>query len=308
MTLLHDLKKTDDQRLEFLWLELTNRCNLQCTHCYAESGPYEPLSQRLNHEDWLAILQDARKSGCKQVQFIGGEPLLYPRLHELVRSARGYGFEFIEIFTNGTRLTQADLAVFKKSDVQLAFSYYSSDLVTHDAITKVRNSGLKTRAAIKAAIDAGLTARVGLIVMEENKSNVETTIQELNELGVKNIGLDYVRGIGRGSRNQPTSIAELCGNCWKGRLAINSKGEIAGCVFSHFWNIGHVDQGLNSVLASKSLGEFRDKVRESSFAIMNGNGCQPDCLPEAPKRPCFPDRPCRPDRSCRPDNCNPYHK
>jgi sulfatase maturation enzyme AslB (radical SAM superfamily) len=25
--------------LDFLWLELTNRCNLQCTHCYADSGP-----------------------------------------------------------------------------------------------------------------------------------------------------------------------------------------------------------------------------------------------------------------------------
>ena len=25
--------------LRFLWLELTNRCNLTRAHCYAESGP-----------------------------------------------------------------------------------------------------------------------------------------------------------------------------------------------------------------------------------------------------------------------------
>ena len=25
-----------DNRLDFLWLELTNRCNLQCVHCYTE--------------------------------------------------------------------------------------------------------------------------------------------------------------------------------------------------------------------------------------------------------------------------------
>src|SRR5208283_2388709 len=30
--------------LDFLWLELTSRCNLQCVHCYAESGPSSALT------------------------------------------------------------------------------------------------------------------------------------------------------------------------------------------------------------------------------------------------------------------------
>jgi MoaA/NifB/PqqE/SkfB family radical SAM enzyme len=27
--------------LSFLWLEITGKCQLHCTHCYAESGPRE---------------------------------------------------------------------------------------------------------------------------------------------------------------------------------------------------------------------------------------------------------------------------
>ena len=28
-----------ESTLDFLWLELTNRCNLQCVHCYTQSPP-----------------------------------------------------------------------------------------------------------------------------------------------------------------------------------------------------------------------------------------------------------------------------
>ncbi len=27
------------ERLSFIWLELTARCNLECVHCYADSSP-----------------------------------------------------------------------------------------------------------------------------------------------------------------------------------------------------------------------------------------------------------------------------
>jgi len=30
--------------LLFLWLEITGKCQLHSTHCYAESGPHETVS------------------------------------------------------------------------------------------------------------------------------------------------------------------------------------------------------------------------------------------------------------------------
>lgn len=28
-----------EAKLGFVWLELTGKCQLECTHCYADSGP-----------------------------------------------------------------------------------------------------------------------------------------------------------------------------------------------------------------------------------------------------------------------------
>jgi MoaA/NifB/PqqE/SkfB family radical SAM enzyme len=38
--------------LRFLWLEITGKCNLFCTHCYAESGPQAELYGNMTYCDW----------------------------------------------------------------------------------------------------------------------------------------------------------------------------------------------------------------------------------------------------------------
>jgi len=51
--------------------ELTNRCNLQCTHCYAESGPDADVSNQLSVGEYEHLLREAFELGCRKVQFIG---------------------------------------------------------------------------------------------------------------------------------------------------------------------------------------------------------------------------------------------
>ena len=60
--------------LQFLWLELTNRCNLRCGHCYTDSHPGSGHRDRLTTEDLESVLRQAYALGCRSVQFIGGEP------------------------------------------------------------------------------------------------------------------------------------------------------------------------------------------------------------------------------------------
>src|SRR5688572_23684207 len=92
---------------DFLWLEVTPHCNLTCTHCYADSSPQRPLHDAMQPADWIAMLDEASDLGCRRVQFVGGEPTLYPALGTLVYHARSRCFTDIEVYTNGTVLTQA---------------------------------------------------------------------------------------------------------------------------------------------------------------------------------------------------------
>src|SRR5262245_34885107 len=95
----------ESARLNFLWLELTSRCNLTCVHCYAESGPYADVPDGLSAAEYVTLLDDAAGLGCRRVQFIGGEPTLHPSLASLIAHARSRDYEFVEVFTNGIRIS-----------------------------------------------------------------------------------------------------------------------------------------------------------------------------------------------------------
>jgi MoaA/NifB/PqqE/SkfB family radical SAM enzyme len=85
-------------------VNVTNRCNLSCAHCfiYRDDNPNESLGPRREPADdaVLELLADLRdRHGIRRMLWMGGEPLLRP---ELVR--RGVElFEENTVTTNGTR-------------------------------------------------------------------------------------------------------------------------------------------------------------------------------------------------------------
>ena len=104
--------------LDFVWLEITQKCNLTCIHCYAESSPQRPLKGEMKLDDWLKVITEASELGCKSLQFIGGEVTLHPHLPVMIEFASQKGFKFIEIFTNATILDQSLINLFSK------YNYY----------------------------------------------------------------------------------------------------------------------------------------------------------------------------------------
>ncbi|MFJ8962808.1 radical SAM protein [Lentzea sp. NPDC102401] len=59
-------------RVTFAWLEVTGKCQLQCDHCYADSGPagsHGPMAA----EEWTSVIDQLADLGTRMVQFIGGE-------------------------------------------------------------------------------------------------------------------------------------------------------------------------------------------------------------------------------------------
>jgi|ERR1043166_485082 MoaA/NifB/PqqE/SkfB family radical SAM enzyme len=250
--------------LTFLELELTAKCNLTCTHCYAESGPRLPLRQGMSYQDWHKIILDGYTLGCRAVQFVGGEPTLHPDLPALVEAAHQAGYEVIEVFTNGTVLNQNMLKVFKACNVTLAFSIYGSTPAIHDAVTTQKGSHRKTVAGIRRALAIGLEIRVAVVEMQQNQADIEATKALLQEIGVKTIKVDPMRRIGRGvvSIGDKGKMEELCGACWLGLLAVDPSGNVFPCIFSRFKKIGHVSQGLADILQQDELKQFRQSVRE----------------------------------------------
>jgi len=242
-------------------LEITNLCNLECTHCYASSSPREKLTRFMTEDDWLSVISDLKKLGCNSIQFIGGEPTAHPSLPRLIEYAHKQGINKIQVYTNGISISDNLMNVFVNNNVSLAFSVYSNSSIKHDAVTTVYGSHKRTEKNIARAVEKQLNVAVGIIAMDsEDNLEIESTISYIEGLGVmrSEIGVDRVRAFGRGNKtsNSNDKYSELCGRCWSERIAINDRGDISPCVMSGFVKLGHISSGLVNVIESKYMKEF----------------------------------------------------
>jgi MoaA/NifB/PqqE/SkfB family radical SAM enzyme len=87
----------------FLFLSVTDRCNLKCQGCWVTTN--QP-AQALDPAAIDSLICQAKRERCRFFGLLGGEPLLYPQLFEILGRQRDCYFQ---LFTNGTLLT-ADVA------------------------------------------------------------------------------------------------------------------------------------------------------------------------------------------------------
>ena len=84
-------------------LEVTDRCNLHCAVCFADSGHGGGEDPSLEKISWLLERAMAAAGSCN-LQLSGGEPTLRDDLPEIVEIAQRIGYSFIQVNTNGFRL------------------------------------------------------------------------------------------------------------------------------------------------------------------------------------------------------------
>lgn len=303
-----------EAKLGFVWLELTGKCQLECTHCYADSGP-SGTHGTMTYSDWIAAIDQAAALGTSMVQFIGGEPTLYAGLPGLVTHTLSLGIE-VEVYSNLVHVTPALWELFTQPGVRLATSYYTDDPGQHQKITG-RPTLRHTRANIAQAVAKGIPLRVGIIDLGDGQ-RVKAAQAELAELGATNISVDRMRLLGRPARTA-CDASELCGNCGDGIAAILPDGSVTPCPLSRWMSAGN--------LATKPLAELAASVRALAAADIqpaHPHACKPPCEPQCtpgcnpgvnapgggdgcnPAKNCNPNDPCKPRTACRPDvSCKP---
>ncbi|WP_330278019.1 radical SAM protein [Lentzea sp. NBC_00516] len=283
--------------LRFAWLEITGKCQLSCTHCYAESGPHGNEGV-LRTRDWFRTIDDVAELGAHSIQFIGGEPTLHPDLPEFVDRALTAGLE-VEVFSNLVHIGPRLWDTFSRPGVRLATSYYSDTASQHEAITRRRGSHARTRANIAEALSRDIPLRAGVIDVSSSEriglQRTRAAQADLSSLGVSDVGVDRLRRVGRGANASPSSdqpisdqpdldqagFDQLCGRCGHGAVAISPSGDVWPCVFARRIQLGNVlDTDLATILSTAQL----------TPAITAGPSCWPQgggsCAPnDDPPRP-----------------------
>lgn len=290
----HEVVSTSTEGLNFLWLEITGKCQLECTHCYASSGP-SGTHGSMTREDWMCVIDQAARLGVPFLQFIGGEPTLHPDFAVLLQFALDRGIK-VEVFSNLVHITPSLWDLFSQPGVSLATSWYSDDQQIHARITS-RTSFFSTKSNIEEAVRRYIPIRVGVIGIEEGQ-HADEAKELLIQLGVSEhkIGYDDIRQIGRGARDKGPSPQQLCGNCADGVLAISSTGEVWPCVFSRWIPLGNVlNETISDIINGKTVKQKRNELKQF-FQEQQSWPCEPKCSPR-----CSPScSPCAPGNRCWP--------
>jgi radical SAM protein with 4Fe4S-binding SPASM domain len=167
-------------------VELTDRCNLSCAHCYIRLPADSEAARQseLSLSAWRRIIDEITAEGCLWLCITGGEPLLRPDFLEIYTYAKEKGL-LIVLFTNGTLITPriADhLAEFRPFVVEI--SLYGATRETYESVTRVPGSYDRCRRGIQLLLERGIPLNLKTVIMSLNKHELGEMKNWAAELGV----------------------------------------------------------------------------------------------------------------------------
>lgn len=279
--------------LDTVWLELRKACNLNCCHCYIDCNFSGDLNLNiLNLNQWKKIIIDLKKYNPKRVVLIGGEPLLFKEIDELIRfiNCNLNGTDIV-LYSNLTLLKDNLLECIKNNNVKVVTSIYSNKSEVHDKITGRKGSFNKTIDAIKKMKSKGIYIRANMVVMNYNYNDIDDTQEFIYKLTGFKSKLDIIRNVGSeksylipevfdknytnkiiGPNFKGVSKEEYLRNysgnsCWQGKINITCDGYVSPCIMGSDFidkdfniKISSLDDILNNYLKPRFWNLSKDYI------------------------------------------------
>ena len=154
------------RQINYLRISVTDRCNLRCLYCTAESMPRFSHDDILRYEEIIRVVRVAAAMGINKVRLTGGEPLVRLNLSKLVELiSRVAGIDDISLTTNGILLSRyaVELKEAGLKRVNVSLDSLKTDrfkrITGHDKLGDVLNG-------IEAARLAGLEpVKINMVVL-----------------------------------------------------------------------------------------------------------------------------------------------
>ncbi len=191
---LHNIKRLTKENYARLFVELTDKCNLRCKHCY---GSFNIANENyLSIENLDKVIKEAVKLNVYQFDLTGGEPLLYRDLEIILDKLYQSGM-LVTIFTNLTNNSKETLDLLEKYHVKKVITSIDSHLPeVHDEFRGVKGSLERTLKSIKYLRNTGIEIGVNTMVGKHNLDHIEDTIKFIKELDLPCV-LDAIIPSGR---------------------------------------------------------------------------------------------------------------
>jgi len=201
--------------LNTLYFYLTEGCNLRCRHCWIEP-PHQSEKRQypaLDLELFRRIIAQAKPLGLSSVKLTGGEPLMHPRIGEILAILREEKIRF-NVETNGVLCTPEVAQDLVRSGMyHVSVSLDGADAETHEWVRGVKGCFAAALQGIRNLVAAGIRPQVIMTLMRRNVGQMESLVRLAESLGASSVKFNIVQPTARGVKmheaGETLSIREI---------------------------------------------------------------------------------------------------
>ncbi len=163
--------------------DITNKCNLNFKHCYADAG--DQLNNELTTQQIKRVIDNLEQASVPIISFSGGEPLVRDDIFELTRYASDKGI-YVGLATNGTRITKNKARQMKDAGINFVqISVDGSTADSHDSFRGLTGMFDKSIEGIKNCVEQDFFVNISTVATKHNVSEIPEIISLCNDLNVK---------------------------------------------------------------------------------------------------------------------------
>jgi MoaA/NifB/PqqE/SkfB family radical SAM enzyme len=162
---LSEYQKTGKPKPIFAHLLLTNRCNLDCRYCFVDVNTIHKSDLQL--EEWKKVILELYERGCVSITLMGGEPLLFSGLYDLVTYAKSLKLN-IDLITNGIGIEKHIDTIMKIDSVMVSVDGEKEE----NDVNRGKRSFDYACKAIKLLKEKNKPVRINCVVTRQNKDSI----------------------------------------------------------------------------------------------------------------------------------------
>ena len=289
------IKKSSVPSLRYLELQITDRCNLRCRHCYIDTNSISKLSLRgvpiLSGRRrsirptpfWLAmtdkditsekvkaselsvtqiknILTEFEEMQGLRVLITGGEPLLHSRFKEINSILPRFFLRKI-LFTNGLLLNKKMLENLNVGEIQVSIDGMEK---AHDSL-RGKGKFKRTMQNIMLAIECGFEVSVSTMVHSKNTGDFNKMETLFKKIGIKDWTVDIPCITGRLKRNtefqlSPKQAGKYLAYGYGGGIHSGEKGSGCGLHLMSISANGKISKC--TFYSDRAVGTIKDRLRK----------------------------------------------
>ncbi|CAA6799934.1 MAG: Unknown protein [uncultured Sulfurovum sp.] len=195
------MNKTGFLPAKVIHLHPTNLCNLNCLHCYSSSSPKKKDEVKIEFIN--EILKNLQEDGYEILSISGGEPLVYPKINELINFSKKIGLK-VNLITNGMLLNRVIDISSKVS--MFAISIDGSE-ENHDVMRNKTGAFIKLEENIRILSSLKISFGLAFCVTKKNIKDLMYVYDFATKYNAKLLQLHPLASIGRGEEVNESALS-----------------------------------------------------------------------------------------------------